>query len=155
MPFTDMCNAQRFAWEHQADLRYISKWRHWIVWDGRRWHEDETGKVQDKAKATVRRLYEAADAIQDPTTRARQVAFAMAAQSAKRIGGMIELAKSEPGIPVTPEQLDADPWLLNVQNGTIDLRTGQLRDHRPEDLITKIAPVFYDAKASCPTWEAF
>src|SRR5262249_14791920 len=34
-------------------------------------------------------------------------------------------------------------------------RTGQLRDHRPEDLITKIAPVFYDAKAPCPNWEAF
>jgi putative DNA primase/helicase len=68
---------------------------------------------------------------------------------------MIALAKSEPGIPVTPQQLDANSWVLNVRNGTLDLRTGQLRPHAREDLLTKLAPVVYDPEAQCPLWEAF
>jgi hypothetical protein len=38
---------------------------------------------------------------------------------------------------VGAQQLDADPWALNVLNGTVDLRTGDLRPHDPADLITK------------------
>jgi putative DNA primase/helicase len=49
------------------------------------------------------------------------------------------------------------PWksALNVQNGTLDLKTGELLPHRQEDLITKLAPVDYDPAADCPRWEAF
>lgn len=68
---------------------------------------------------------------------------------------MIELAKSEPGIPVRPQELDSHPWVLNVLNGTLDLRTGQLRPHAREDLLTKLAPVAYDPEAQCPLWETF
>src|SRR5206468_11054248 len=65
------------------------------------------------------------------------------------------LARSEPGIPVTPDELDRDPWLFNVRNGTLNLRTGNLRPHRREDLITKLAPVAYDLAAKCPRWDRF
>lgn len=58
-------------------------------------------------------------------------------------------------MPVSPVELDADPWLLGVQNGTVDLRTGELLDHRREDLITKLSPVEYDPEAEAETWEAF
>jgi putative DNA primase/helicase len=53
------------------------------------------------------------------------------------------------------DALDGDPWLLNVENGTLDLRTGELRDHEREDLITKLAPVEFDPEAEAPTWDAF
>jgi putative DNA primase/helicase len=68
---------------------------------------------------------------------------------------MVGLAEAELGIPVTADKLDADPWLLNVLNGTIDLRSGELREHRREDLITKLAPVEFDPEASAPIWQAF
>jgi len=68
---------------------------------------------------------------------------------------MVQLAGSEEGIPVTPDELDADPYLLNVQNGTIDLRTGVLRPHNPADLITKLAPVVYDPGARAPLFNSF
>jgi putative DNA primase/helicase len=51
--------------------------------------------------------------------------------------------------------MDRDGWLFNVVNGTIDLQTGQLREHRREDLITKMAPVAFDANATCPSWDRF
>src|SRR5262249_40920636 len=61
-------------------------------------------------------------------------------------------AAKEETIPVLPNELDSDPWLLNVRNGTIDLRTGELRPHRREDLITSLAPVEFDPRAACPLW---
>src|SRR5207245_241466 len=68
---------------------------------------------------------------------------------------MIAVAESEPGVPVLPDALDADPWLLNVLNGTVDLRTGDLLAHRKEDLVTKLAPVEYDRRASAPIFTGF
>src|SRR5690606_38699799 len=46
-------------------------------------------------------------------------------------------------------------FLLNVQNGTIDLRDGSFRPHDRHDYLTRIAPIVYDADATCPTWDRF
>jgi putative DNA primase/helicase len=83
------------------------------------------------------------------------VKLAIGAQRASRIAAMIELAKSEPGIPITPDQLDSDPWLFNVLNRTLDLHDATLRPHRPDDLITKLVPVEYRPDAPCGAWLAF
>jgi putative DNA primase/helicase len=152
---SDLGNAQRFAREHKQDLRYVAKSKKWLVWDGMRWKYDDTQQVQHRAKQTIESLYAEADALTDTGEKAKRIRFAIQAQAAGRIAGMIDLAKSEPGIPITQNALDTDPWLLTVENGTLDLRTGTLREHRREDLITKLAPVKYDPEATCPTWEAF
>jgi putative DNA primase/helicase len=55
-----------------------------------------------------------------------------------------------PDLNVKTDKLDPNPRLLNVENGTIDLKTGKLREHRQEDMITKIAHVTYDKNADCP-----
>jgi hypothetical protein len=73
-------------------------------------------------------------------------------QDGRRINAMMNLARSEPSVPVLPAQLDADPWLFNCPNGTVDLRTGELREHRREDLITKLCPTPFEPDAPCPTW---
>jgi putative DNA primase/helicase len=83
------------------------------------------------------------------------VKHALRSEAHKAIGAMVALARSEPGIPVTADQLDRNPWLFNVDNDTLDLRTNDLRRHRREDLITRLAPVSYDPDATCPTWLAF
>ena len=67
----------------------------------------------------------------------------------------LKVARGLPGLSVSRAQLDAHPWLLAVANGTLDLRTGELRDHDPADLITRLVPVSYDAEATCPIWERF
>jgi putative DNA primase/helicase len=152
---TDLGNAQRLVTRYGHELRYVPKWGKWLVWDERRWAVDETGELEQRAKETVLALIGEATKITDPEKSEKLFKYALRSQSAARIRAMIELAKTEPGIPVVPEQLDADPWLLNVRNGTLDLRTGTLRKHRCEDLIMKLAPVAYDLQAVCPIWEAF
>src|SRR5262245_15621797 len=84
----------------------------------------------------------------------RQQTWALKSEDARRIHAMIDMARSETGVAVRPEDLDADPWLLNCDNGTLDLRTGELRPHRREDLLTKLCPTPYDPDAKCPLWEA-
>ncbi|MEX0938533.1 MAG: phage/plasmid primase, P4 family [Pirellulales bacterium] len=89
----------------------------------------------------------------DAKTTREMFAFARASNQAKGIRDMLALARSE--LAITPDMMDRDPMLLNVQNGTIDLRTGKLREHRREDYITKVAPVEFDSAAGCPTWMEF
>jgi putative DNA primase/helicase len=150
---TDLGNAERFVAHHGEDVRYCYPWRKWLVWTGARWERDEAGLVHRLAKETVRGIYREAAAAEDEDRRKALAKHAAASESEARIRAMVELAKSE--VPISPDELDADPWLLNVQNGTINLRTGELREHRREDLITKLAPVEYDPGATAPTWEAF
>ncbi len=152
---TDLGNGERLAERYGGELRYCHPMGRWFVWDGKRWRPDDTGQVIRYAKATVRSIYEEA-AASDDDARAKEIAkWAGRSQAKDRIQAMISLAQSEPGIPVKIEELDSDPWLLNVENGTIDLRTGALKPHDPGDLITKLAPVAYDPKAVAPTWDAF
>src|SRR5262245_18484941 len=109
-PLTDLENARRFAREHKHILRYMTRSRQWLVWDGKRWRPDDTGEVQRRAKETILKFHREAAAITDPDKRARHLRWAAAAQASGRIHGMLQLAASELGIPVTPDQLDADPW---------------------------------------------
>src|SRR5262249_40664354 len=73
--------------------------------------------------------------------------------SERAIAAMLKLAESDERLQLRPEQLDADPFLLNALNGTVDLRTGELRRHERRDLITRRAAADYDPGASAPTWE--
>ena len=150
---TDLGNARRLVHHHGRDLRYCWEWRKWFVWDGRRWVKDRTGEVYRLAKETVAGIYQEASAEPDDERRKALAKHAMRSEAGARIKEMVDLARSD--VPVLPDDLDASPDLLNTESGTVDLRTGELRDHRREDLITKIAPVEYRSDAPAPAWEAF
>ncbi len=152
---TDLGNAKRLVARHGRDLRYCHLWRTWLVWDGCLWRKDESGEVVRRAKETALAIYPEAGIPQDEELRKAIAKHAARAEAESRVKAMIALAESEPGIPVAPGDLDRDLWLLNVANGTLDLRTGCLREHRQDDLITKLAPVPFEREAPCPTWERF
>lgn len=151
---TELANARRLVAAHGEDLRYVHRWASWMVWDGRRFRRDTSGEVERRAKDTVRAIYAEASGASDPGERKDLSRWAVQSEARTQIANMVALARSEPGIPAEPDQLDADPWLLNCRNGTLDLRTGELREHRREDLITKLVDVDYDLAAACPTWLA-
>ncbi len=151
---TDTGNAERLRDRHGADLRYCHPWNRWLVYDGASYRVDDRGAVVALAKAAARSIFEEAKEAPDDDTAKRLGKWARDSLSEGKLRAMISLAQSEPGIPVLPEEMDASADLLNVKNGTIDLRTGELREHRREDLITKVAPVVYDPDAAAPTWDA-
>ncbi|OAI54010.1 hypothetical protein AYO44_03770 [Planctomycetaceae bacterium SCGC AG-212-F19] len=167
---SDTGNAQRVIHRHGADLRFNHPWRYWLVWDGARWAMDDTAEATRRVKETQAAIYRAAvaelqklgdDNPMDPERRARFkelnaiLAHCLRWESDKSIAACLNQMKSEPGVPVLPAQLDADPWALNVGNCTLDLRTGNPRDHRREDMLTKLCPVEHNPAATCPRWLAF
>jgi P4 family phage/plasmid primase-like protien len=140
---TDVGNAERFAEQHGTDVRFCHAWHKWLSWDGRRWALDNSGEVMRRAKLTARSIYR--DASNEPDTEQRKllVKFATQSERRERLAAMIDLAQSEQPIPVPVDCLDSAAWLLNVENGTIDLMTGRLREHCREDFLTKLCPVEY------------
>ena len=155
LPMTDLGNAQRFTARHGRDVRYIRPWRRWLVWNGRRWAHDQSGEVERRAKQTIRRILSEAAAADDDTRRGQLAKWSTACESENRIRSMLALAWSEPGIPIMPDRLDRDAWLLNCENGTVNLQTGKLQPHRPADMITRLAPVAYKPDAKCPGFDRF
>lgn len=174
---TDIGNAERLVARYGDSIRYVGPWSKWLVWTGTHWAVDETLRIQAHAKETIRAASEqakrdVADSAHDEA--AAQDAAALSAtgpvktkkktvplvawlhksESAGRVTAMQSLAASEPGIAIHHSSLDCDPYLFNVRNGTIDLRTGKLRPHSRADLITRCAPVDYDPRAACPLWDS-
>jgi len=154
-PLTDTGNAERLHSYAGLDVRYCHTWRKWLAWDGTRWRHDDLGRLMGISKVVVRRIVKEADACPDSALAKRLMTWASKSESRGKRGAMVDLLTSEPGIPIMPDSLDREPWLLNCENGTLDLRTGDLRAHDRADLITKLLPVAFDAAATCPQWERF
>ena len=77
-------------------------------------------------------------------------------RNARALEEMVELAShSRPELKISADCFDAQPYFLNVRNGTLDLRSGQLLDHDPTHLLTRCCPVAYDPTAECPAWDDF
>lgn len=168
-PFTDVANARRFVARHGQNVRYCYPWRSWLHWTGLRWSLDQTGTAMRLAKDSVIQLLHSVHRELDQAIRQahssgakpkldqidEMLDWAEKSHDIARLNALLDLARSEEGIPLLPADLDRDSWLLNCRNGTIDLRTGELREHCRSDLLTKLAPVAYDPTATAPTWMNF
>ncbi len=153
---TDGGNAERFARDHAGMVRYCGAWGRFLRWDETRWQANDDGAVERMAKATVRAMLTEAVALPDgDTSRKRAIGWAIQSDSRGRRDAMLTLAKSEPGIPVRPAELDTQPYLLNVVNGVLDLRDGRLLPHDPDLLLTKLAPVEYHPSRTAPLFDAY
>lgn len=149
-PMTDLGNAQRFQLLHGRDLLYDYTRGAWRKWDGARWTLGMNGEAGRRAQLVARAIYSEAQSEPDSERRKRLAQWAILSESHSRIEAMLKQAR--PRLPA-PERFDTDPWLLNVRNGTLDLRTGTLHEHRHEDFISRIAPVDFDPPAKCSTWD--
>jgi putative DNA primase/helicase len=153
-PLTDLWTARLLVERYGEDIRYAYDRGKWFIWDGCRYAIDETGQIDRLAKETINAIYRlGADASGD--CRKNLLAHASKTENTSRIRSVLELARSERGVAITTAAFDCDLWLFNVENGTIDLRSGEIREHRRDDLITMLSPVAYDPAATSPRFDAF
>lgn len=156
-PLTQLGNAERLVAAERDNIRCVWATGTWLIWDAAagHWAENLTGELQRRARRMVRAIGEEMQEIEDMDAADAVWQHALRSESQQNIRAAIELAGSEEGVAIMADQLDQDPWLFNVANGTIDLRTGRLRPHDPADLITRRSPAEFHPDRACPTWLAF
>jgi len=152
---TDAGNAERFRDLYGNLARYVHQLETWRVWTGRRWADDVTGKVEQLALLVARDRLACAAALPDDYERREEAKWALRSESMDKRRDLLQAAATMPEFACLPGDFDRDPWLLNCENGTIDLRTGELRPHDPAAMCSKLVPVAYDPKAACPRWKRF
>lgn len=153
--FTDMGNSYRFKDFADKNIKYCYAWNTWLIWDGTRWQLDETGEIMTKAKEMINEMYKQAAAISSEKEETRKAALkhTMHTANSNKIQAFIHLTKNE--VPVRHEDLDGNPYLLNIKTGTVDLsKDGELREPTRDDLLTK--RIEYGTMAGEPTeWIKF
>ncbi|MBC7835958.1 MAG: bifunctional DNA primase/polymerase [Phycisphaerales bacterium] len=154
-PLSDLGNAERLATKCRDQMRYCHTRGKWLVWDGTRWQDDQTGTPIRLAGELAREMLRDACDVAEFNARSGLASWGLKSEMRPKLEAAVVLAQSQPTFVVLESDLDADPWQLNTLAGTIDLRTGAVREHDRHDLITKLAPVQHDPCALCPRFDAF
>lgn len=166
---TDVGNCRTLARLCQGRSHYVRKWESWVHWTGQKWQLNSDLEVMQMAKKAVHERRERAcrsllklSAILDDAVKKervegvlRVIKWCNASESASRLHAAINLARSEPNVALDYMLFNSKPWLLNCPNGVLELNTGMFRKHDPEDYLTQICPVEYDADAKCPRFLQF
>ena len=139
--FTEDLLARRLIDKHGDRLRYVEAWGRWLVWDGKRWQDDQTRAVIDMTREICREFGQISEKLQARLERA------------STIEAVERLARSDRRVAVTPDVWDSDPYLLNTPDGVLDFRTGDLRPHDPALYCRKMTGA--GLGDDCPLWRAF
>jgi len=163
MHCTDLGNAERFAYYARNKAVYCEERKTWMTWDGRRWSPSDTGVIRLAIDILRKIPHEVSafrpyagmpdDAMETALKALRKHALASERSTAPK--AMLELARAMPGMCRRSKFFDRDPLLFTCKNGTINLRTGELKPHDPRDYITMQSEVKYVPDAKSPLLDGF
>jgi len=153
--FNDMWNAEIFAKQNGHMIRNCGHLGGWYVWNGKIWELDETYRITQLARETVNSLYEMARKEEDPKKQKFFYQHIKLSGNKGKIEAMIGLARSNAETSIIADQFDRDIFILNCQNGVLDLKNKKFLEHSPDLLLTKICRTHYDETADCPRWKEF
>lgn len=147
---SDRANAQELANLLGHRLRW-SPLDGWLVWCDTHWCVDDLRQVHGLVGQLADTLDERRAT--DPNGADVLLQRVRRLESTSGLGACLSYAEHLLAAPLT--EFDSDPWLLNFPNGTLDLHTFQLRDHRPDDLLTRCSAVPYREGATSPLLDDF
>lgn len=140
----ELGNAERIAYEYGHVIRYVSEIG-WMLWDGKRWKYDNKKQIERIANKVLRELEKSEDEFERKWARS----------CGKRNIRMNSIKDLMPLVPAEREEFDRHKYLLNVENGILDLKTGKIQIHDRDLKITQMANVQFDENAKCPNWLGF
>ena len=153
---SDRTNTARFIREYGDDVRYNAEWKKWLVWNGKYWQTDaSTALLHERILKALDTFYDDLPRIADIRDRLELEKHIIKSESMRRREAIVKSASVTEQLNITSDDLDKNAFLVNVRNGTLDILNDEFREHRREDMITKIAPVDYDPAADCPLWRKF
>ncbi len=153
--FTDLTNATYYLKLYGHKVKYCKPWKKFLVYNGKKWENDEYGEAEAMVDDMVREMYKSARDIREPRLRMDFESHLKKSESLRRRDAALRSYSRFEKARIVSEEMDKDPYLFNVDNGTINLQTGKFKNHDPKDVITKCSKFVYDPKATCPTWQRF
>lgn len=163
--FSDVGNAERLMAIYGKNIRYNPVRKSWLLWSSKHWEFDFVGKIEGLARKVIRKLQLEGDAISvdedldykllDKNEKLKESIkkYVLRSESDGKIKAMISQAMTQNRLVVV--ETDQDNYLLNIKNGTLNLKTGLLEKHDRRNFITKLVNVEYDPKMQCPNWIEF
>ena len=142
---TDSGNAQRLRDKFRGNIRYSYTRKKWMYWTGKVWHYDDTGEIKKLADVVVEDLKKEAFREEDEKLRETKLKFAHKTGNSTAKVAMIKETEHLDGIPLLIDELDGYVDYLNVQNGIVNMRNGELIPHDPNFMFSKICAAEYDA----------
>lgn len=159
---TDIGNAKRFIKRYSPELRYITDMDKWVQWDGKRWRplyppevENLGVKFIEYELEIVRAMLNAAINKELKEKLQKMEKWYMKSSSAERIRKMIALSRGDKAFKTFSSKFDREKYLINTQNGVLNLKTLELLPHSKDYNMTKITNVPYDKDAKCDNWLSF
>lgn len=152
---TDLRAKEVFVRRFHRDLRFVPEVKAFFHFDGARWARDASEVALTLAQSVPITLYRLAAQTAEDKQRALIGKFALFCESRRVIANMASLAQSDERMVAHIAEFDREPFLLNTPSGTIDLRSGRIREHDRADRLTKITAVGFSADARCDRWERF
>ena len=151
---TDTGNAERLVRRFGQNIKFVRDQDVWRIWDGKRWKTDRRNRVDRMAKIILKELVDHAGAAEGDEQK-RRYKWAVMSGGKERRNAMVALAAMEKDIVTVSNDYDKDSWLFNCQNGTIDLKTGDLLPHNRKNLCSRMSRVEFDPAATCPLFDKF
>lgn len=140
--------AYRLAKDYKDKLMYV-RGLGWHYWYSNRWIEDKTGRAERYVFATLKKAHKESFGDEHLKSDVRKC------ETSAGIDGVLKLASKMSEFAFTADDLDSEPYLLNVANGTLDLLTMELRPHDPADRITKTCDARYNPASPGEAWSRF
>ncbi|WP_144608531.1 phage/plasmid primase, P4 family [Bacillus cereus] len=141
---TELGNAERIAYEYGHVIKFVNDIG-WFIWDGKRWRIDTKKEIERITAKVLRSLSKSEDEAEAKWAR-------MCERRNVRMNSIKDLM---PLVPGERQEFDTHKYLLNVENGIVDLKTGKLQQHDRELKLTKITNIVFDENAKCPEWLNF
>ena len=133
----DTGNSHRFIDMFGDNLHYNVDNKIWMMWNGKYWQYDVTESVKNYIEILAEHMLYESNNINDVQERIRMIKNIEHIYSSAGKESLLKEARHITGIPVMNSELDVDQYLICTDSGTIDLRTGEIRENQKEDLISQ------------------
>ena len=152
--YDDTGNAQRFVDEFGENIRYHYKNKCWMIWDGKTWCKDDKQQIKNLADKMIREVKkEYFDELGKDDKKAEVILknFKHLSSTSGK-DAMLKEAMHIQSIATTNTDYDTNPYLLNCENGVVDLKTGTLLPHDKRYMLSKNTHVNVDFNGKPKEW---
>jgi putative DNA primase/helicase len=144
----DTGNAKRIVSKFGTNIRYNFENKQWMLWNGKQWIPDVKNQIKTMAEMVAQDMKQAALTEDDKELQKAMLKNTERALSTNGKESMIKETQHAEGIPCVNQDFDRNSMLINTENGIVDLKSGELKQHDKNQMQSKM--VHYEVDPTTP-----